>query len=81
MREDEFYRWLGRYIKELRKEKNRTQHEICHAFRLSRSSLSNIETGRHRLSSFDLYELLCVLDEPFENLIDSFLDLHRQSKL
>lgn len=81
MSEEEFYRWLGRYIKELRKKKNRTQHEICHAFRLSRSSLSNIETGRHRLSIFALYELLCLLDEPFENMIDSMLVLRRQSKL
>ncbi|MFC6331002.1 helix-turn-helix transcriptional regulator [Paenibacillus septentrionalis] len=81
MHEDEFYRWLGRYIKELRKKKNRTQQDICYVFRLSRSSLSNIETGRHRLSIFALYELLCVLDEPFEKVIDSMVVHHRHSKL
>ena len=81
MLEDEFYRWLGRYIKNLRNDRRKTQIEICHAFSLSRSSLSNIETGRHRLSTFALYELLCVLDEPFEHAIDSMLAIHRQKKL
>ncbi|MBB3113465.1 transcriptional regulator with XRE-family HTH domain [Paenibacillus phyllosphaerae] len=78
MREDEFYMWLGKYIKEVRMRSGKTQHEICLAYRLSRSSLSNIETGRHRLSIYSFYELLCILDEPFENVIDSMLTFHRQ---
>lgn len=81
MTEDEFYRWLGLYLKGLRKSSRLTQSEICHTFHLSRSSLSNIETGRHHLSAFALYDLLTVLDETFENVINSMLTLHREHKL
>lgn len=81
MSEDEFYRWLGQYLKGLRKSCRLTQSEICNNFHLSRSSLSNIETGRHHLSVYTLYELLTVLDESFENLLESMLSQHREQKL
>lgn len=78
MDEEEFYQWLGVYLKGMRKKKKRTQDSICQTFKLSRSSLSNIETGRHRLSIYTLYELLCILNEPIEDVFDSMLT-HRQS--
>ncbi|GAA0852735.1 hypothetical protein GCM10008915_71570 [Bifidobacterium pullorum subsp. gallinarum] len=81
MSEDEFYRWLGQYLKGLRKSCRLTQSEICNNFHLSRSSLSNIETGRHHLSVYMLYELLTILDESFENLFESMLSIHREKKL
>lgn len=80
MNEEEFYQWLGGYIKSLRRVNGKTQMEVCKTFRLSRPTLSNIESGRHRISTYDLYQLLGVLDEPAEHVIDSFLTLHRQSK-
>jgi transcriptional regulator with XRE-family HTH domain len=81
MSEDEFYQWLGNYIQSLRREKKKTQQELCQMVSLSRSSLSNIETGRHRLSFFDLYQLMQVLDEPMAKLIDSLLAMNRQESL
>jgi transcriptional regulator with XRE-family HTH domain len=63
MKEDDFYKYLGKYIKGLRKKKKMTQTELCLKFGLSRSSLSNVETGRHRLSIYDLYRLLRILNE------------------
>lgn len=81
MSEDEFYRWLGQYLKGLRKSCHLTQSDICNNFHLSRASLSNIETGRHRLSVYTLYELLIILDESFESLLESILSIHREKKL
>ncbi|MCY9589846.1 XRE family transcriptional regulator [Paenibacillus chitinolyticus] len=71
MEEEEFYQWLGQYVKNIRKQRNKTQVEISSIFRLSRSSLANIETGRHRISCYTLYELLCALDHPFNDVLDS----------
>ncbi|WP_123040515.1 helix-turn-helix domain-containing protein [Cohnella candidum] len=63
--EEEFYIWLGQYLKGLRMSKKWTQSQLCSRYHLSRSSLSNIELGRHHLSAFALYKLLRILDEPF----------------
>jgi len=63
MNKNNFYRCLGSKLKELREDKNISQNEVCEKFRLSRSSLANIEAGRHRLSIYTLYQLLCILKE------------------
>ncbi|MUT67103.1 helix-turn-helix transcriptional regulator [Paenibacillus sp. NEAU-GSW1] len=80
MSEEEFYRWLGLYLKNIRRSCRLTQSDICQKYHLSRSSLSNIETGRHHLSIYALYELLIVLDDSFENILESMLALHRKHK-
>lgn len=63
MDKTEFYRCLGSKLKEIRENKNISQNEVCGKFRLSRSSLANIEAGRHRVSVYTLYQLLCILNQ------------------
>jgi transcriptional regulator with XRE-family HTH domain len=49
IREDRFYRTLGRAIKARREELGLTQAELGEHLRLSRTSITNIERGRQRL--------------------------------
>jgi transcriptional regulator with XRE-family HTH domain len=69
MSEEEFYKWLGEYLRDLRKLKKQTQEEICKSYHLARSSLANIERGRHVISAYNLYLLLQILDVPLESLL------------
>lgn len=69
MSEEEFYKWLGQCLRDLRKLKKQTQEEICQSYPLARSSLANIERGRHVISAYNLYLLLHVLDVPLETLM------------
>ncbi|KOY16704.1 helix-turn-helix domain-containing protein [Paenibacillus xylanivorans] len=68
MSEEEFYKWLGICLRDLRKSKKQTQEEVCQIYPLARSSLANIERGRHMISAYNLYLLLHVLDIPLEAL-------------
>ncbi|MEC0107377.1 helix-turn-helix transcriptional regulator [Paenibacillus taichungensis] len=69
MSEEEFYKWLGERLRDLRKLKKQTQEELCQDYHLARSSLANIERGRHVISAYNLYLLLQVLDAPLESLL------------
>lgn len=73
MSEEEFYKWLGLCLRDLRKLKKKTQEEICQNHPLARSSLANIERGRHVISAYNLYLLLCVLDVPLESLMRNII--------
>ncbi|NUU75231.1 MULTISPECIES: helix-turn-helix domain-containing protein [Paenibacillus] len=73
MSEEEFYKWLGEQLRDLRKLKKQTQEELCQNYHLARSSLANIERGRHVISAYNLYLLLQVLDAPLESLLKNHL--------
>ncbi|TDL69379.1 XRE family transcriptional regulator [Paenibacillus amylolyticus] len=73
MSEEEFYKWLGEQLRDLRKLKKQTQEELCQNYHLARSSLANIERGRHVISAYNLYLLLQVLDAPLELLLKNHL--------
>ncbi|MGE6663907.1 helix-turn-helix domain-containing protein [Paenibacillus xylanexedens] len=70
MSEEEFYKWLGECLRGLRKSKKKTQEEICQSYPLARSSLANIERGRHMISAYNLYLILDVLDVPLEKVFN-----------
>lgn len=71
MSEEQFYKWLGECLRDLRKSKKQTQEEICHSYPLARSSLANIERGRHMISAYNLYLLLHILEIPLESLFNN----------
>lgn len=73
MTEEEFYKWLGQCLRDLRKLKNQTQAEICQTHPLARSSLANIERGRHVISAYNLYLLLHIMDVPLESVMEYIL--------
>jgi transcriptional regulator with XRE-family HTH domain len=52
--EDEFYGRLGQRIADLRKAAALTQQELADAIGLSRTSITNIESGRQGLQTYTL---------------------------
>jgi len=63
---DTLYRVVGRRIKLLRQKKNITQAQMAEKTGISRSSLSNIESGNHQASLHNLYLIFNVLEEPLQ---------------
>lgn len=81
MSEEEFYKWLGQCLRDLRKLNKQTQEEVCLRYPLARSSLANIERGRHVVSAYNLYLLLNILDVPFDSYVEKCIhekDLNRK---
>lgn len=63
MLENEIYQIIGRNIYQLRRQRGMTQEFLAHQLQLSRTSISNIEKGKHRIQIhvvFKIAEVLCV---------------------
>lgn len=69
MLENEIYQKIGRNIYQLRKQRNMTQAFLAHYLKLSRTSVSNIELGRHRIQIHVLIQIAEILDVPFERIV------------
>jgi transcriptional regulator with XRE-family HTH domain len=65
----EFYVVLGRRIKTAREVLGATQADLSKKCGLSRTSITNIETGRQHLSVHRLAELAAILGVPLGNLV------------
>jgi len=57
----ELYTLIGSNIKRLRKSNKLGQEDLADLISLSRSSLSNIETGKHQPSIYTIYEISSAL--------------------
>ena len=53
-------------IKGLRKKKNITQSELAEKTGISRSSISNIEIGKHNLTHEIMFKIINILDPTME---------------
>ena len=56
------YQEIGNQIKLATKRKGLTQDELSEMIHLSRSSVANIEQGRHKFQAHVLYEISSALD-------------------
>lgn len=65
---------IGNKIKELRKLKGIGQEDLSNQISLSRSSISNIETGKHQPSISLIYEICIALDCKINDLLPSIED-------
>ncbi|WP_262503060.1 helix-turn-helix domain-containing protein [Polaribacter glomeratus] len=65
------YLSIGHKIKEMRKSRGLGQEELANMISLSRSSISNIESGKHQPSVFVIYEIALALDCELNNLLPS----------
>lgn len=63
---------IGNKIKSLRTEINLSQEVLSKHLNLSRSSISNIELGRHQIPLFLLYELSQLFNIDINELIPSW---------
>lgn len=66
------YKLIGDRIKSHRERLNMNQLELSDKLNISRSSISNIEVGRHQVPLFTLYEISKVLELNIRDLIPSF---------
>ena len=63
------YKIIGERIKYQRKKIDLSQEDLSNHLKLNRSSISNIETGRHQIPLFILYELSTLLKINIHDLI------------
>jgi len=70
----ELYNLIGSNIKKLRKSKKLGQEDLAKLISLSRSSLSNIEIGKHQPSVFTIYEIASALNCSLDKILPSIKD-------
>jgi len=80
------YRLIGERVAEVRQrpERRRSQLELGKAVGLSRTSIANLEKGRHRIQIHVLYEIALVLGvEPSDLLppLSAFAPYHQNRHL
>lgn len=69
---DALYELIGRRVKSLRKQRELSQEDLSDFLELSRSSISNIESGRHQTPLSTLYELSHLFKIDIHDLIPSY---------
>ncbi len=65
----ELYLQLGKRIRKARKEADITQTELASAIALSRTSVTNIESGRQQILLHTLYNIASVLGKDVVELL------------
>lgn len=60
--QDPIYTMFGSRVRSLREEKKFTQEELAQRVDLSRTSITNIEKGRHRVLLHQIVEIAEALD-------------------
>jgi transcriptional regulator with XRE-family HTH domain len=66
---DTFYKELGERIKTERLRKKINQEKLGESLDLTRVSINNLESGRHRVSLYQLILIARILDLPYTDLI------------
>ena len=61
--EKEFWQKIAGHLYELRKRTDLTQHDLAKLIGKSRSSVANMETGRQRITVYDLRLLEDILEK------------------
>lgn len=69
---DALYELIGQKVKSLRKRRELSQEDLSDFLELSRSSISNIESGRHQVPLSTLYELSHLFKISIHDLIPSY---------
>lgn len=72
---DTLYKIIGNKIKSLREDLKISQHELSQRLDISRSSISNIEVGRHQVPLHLLYEISNVFQTDIKSLLPTFEDI------
>ena len=79
-RDTVLYEILGENIKKIRRSRKVSQIELAKIVSLSRSSISNIESGVHKPSLFTIYEIAIALDCEIETILPS-IDSYKTSTI
>lgn len=79
MENQNLYKYIGSRIKKIRKNKKVDQVYLSNKINLSRSSISNIETGKHQPSILIIYKIAHALDVKITDLLPS-VESYKSSK-
>lgn len=75
------YSIVGKRIQEIRKGNNVSQQEMAEFLNLSRTSISNIENGRHPIFLHHLYTIAQKFSVPLEKILPSVFELNNAKEL
>ena len=75
------YPLVGRRIQDIRKENNVSQQELAEFLDLSRTSISNIENGRHPIFLHHIYTIAEKFDIPIDRILPSVFEIQNEQKL
>jgi len=78
---DILYPLVGRRIQDIRKENNVSQQDLADILDLSRTSISNIENGRHPIFLHHIYTIAEKFDIPIDRILPSVFELKNEQKL
>lgn len=84
--ESSFYKELGKRVCQARKLKRMNQDELATQLGFNRTSITNIEKGRQKLSAFKIFVLANELNVHIDDLLPDFWEFksaylkHSQSK-
>lgn len=67
--QDEFYRELGQRISNERSDRKFSQEQLAEHLKLTRTSVANLERGRHRPSIYQLIQIATFLRVEYTILI------------
>ena len=74
------YPIVGQRIQDIRKEYNISQQELADVLNLSRTSVSNIENGRHPIFLHHIYTIAEKFSIPLEKILPSVFDVQNKRK-
>lgn len=74
----ELYTLIGKRIQEIRKEKGVSQLELAEILDLSRTSISNIENGRHPIFLHHIYTMAENFNIPLETILPTVSDVQNE---
>jgi transcriptional regulator with XRE-family HTH domain len=69
------YKIIGERIKSQREDLNISQLELSQKLDISRSSISNIEVGRHQIPLYLLYQISKEMNIDIKNLLPDYSDI------
>jgi transcriptional regulator with XRE-family HTH domain len=70
MNEQEFYRWLGKRIRDLREKAGMKKKDLADKLKINATFLSNVENKGQKISVFQLNRLLKALGYTQADLMD-----------
>lgn len=75
------YPLVGQRIQDIRRENNVSQQDLADILDLSRTSISNIENGRHPIFLHHIYTIAEKFDIPIDKILPSVFELQSEKKL
>lgn len=77
----ELYTIVGSKIQEIRKEKGISQMELAEILGLSRTSISNIENGRHPIFLHHIYTMAENFNIPLETILPPVSNVQNENNI